>query len=335
MRSLQPPTLEAIHTARQRLAGTILHTPLVKFESGSNDFSRSKATATEVATTEIYLKLENLQPTGSFKVRGAGNALLSAGSSQLRDGVWTASAGNMGQALAWYAQKLGIPCTVVVPDNVSPLKKAKIEAFGAQTRVVPFAQYQEIQRQRAFDEMCGALIHPFADAAMMAGNGVIGLELLDALPDLDAVVIPYGGGGLSCGLAAALRAVKPAIKIYAAEVETGAPFAGSFAAGQPVEVPYRHSFVNGIGAPYVFPEMWDLAFGLLDGSIAVSVAQTAEAIRLMALNQHIIVEGAGAVSLAAALTGQAGNGKVACLVSGGNLDLEHLNIILRGEVPIV
>ncbi|MFZ5822229.1 MAG: threonine ammonia-lyase [Chloroflexota bacterium] len=333
MRSLQPPTLEAILPARQRLAGTILHTPLVKFESGSNDFSRAKAT--EVATTEIYLKLENLQPTGSFKVRGAGNALLSAQPSQLRDGVWTASAGNMGQALAWYAQKLGIPCTVVVPDNVSPLKKAKIEAFGAQTRVVPFARYQEIQRQRAFDEMRGALIHPFADAAVMAGNGTISLELLDDLPDLDAVVIPYGGGGLSCGMAAALRAVKPAIKIYAAEVETGAPFAGSFAAGRPVDVPYRHSFVNGIGAPYVFPEMWDMAFGLLDGSIPVSVAQAAEAVRLLAVNQHIIAEGAGAVSLAAALTGQAGNGKIACLVSGGNLDLEHLNIILRGDVPIV
>jgi threonine dehydratase len=335
MQTLQPPTLEAIHSARQRLVGKMLRTPLVKFDARSCDFSRFTTDTTEVVPAQIYLKLENLQATGSFKVRGAGNALLSAGSSQLREGVWTASAGNMGQALAWHAQKLDIPCTVVVPDNVSPLKKAKIEDFGAQTFIVPFARYQEIQRQRACDEMRGTLIHPFADEAVMAGNGTIGLELLDDLPDLDAVVIPYGGGGLSCGMAAALRAVKPAIKIYAAEVETGAPFAGSFAAGKPVEVPYRHSFVNGIGAPYIFPEIWDMAFGLLDGSIAVSVAQAAKAIRLMALNQHIIAEGAGAVSLAAALTGQAGNGKIACIVSGGNLDLEHLGTILRGEVPIV
>lgn len=321
--------LQDIQSSRQRLAGVILRTPLVRFDVRRSDFNRLTINADEADPTEIYLKLENLQPTGSFKVRGAGNALLS----QPGEGVWTASAGNMGQALAWYAQKLGIPCTVIVPDNVSALKKAKIEAFGAQTRIVPFAQYQEIQRQGAFDEMRGRLIHPFADEAVMAGNGTIGLELLEDLPDLDAVVIPYGGGGLSCGIAAALRAVKPGVRIYAAEVESGAPLAASLRAGQPVEVPYRHSFVNGIGAPYVFPAMWDMASGLLDGSIPVSVAQAAEAVRLLATNQHVIAEGAGAVSLAAALTGQAGRGKIACIVSGGNLDLEHLSIILGGGVP--
>lgn len=333
MTVLRPPTLKDIQSSRQRLAGAILRTPLVRLEVHSSNFTRLTANAAEAAVTEIYLKLENLQPTGSFKVRGAGNALLSAQPSQLGEGVWTASAGNMGQALAWYAQKVGIPCTVIVPDNVSPLKKAKIQAFGAQTRIVPFAQYQQIQRQGAFDEMRGRLIHPFADEAVMAGNGTIGLELLEDLPDLDAVVIPYGGGGLSCGIAAALRAVKPGVRIYAAEVEIGAPLAASLQAGQPVEVPYRHSFISGIGAPYVFPAMWDMASSLLDGSIPVSVAQAAEAVRLLATNQHVIAEGAGAVSLAAALTGQAGRGKIACIVSGGNLDLEHLGTILRGEVP--
>ncbi len=256
-------------------------------------------------------------------------------SSQLKAGVWTASAGNMGQALAWYARKLGIACTVVVPDTVSPLKKAKIEGWGAQTHIVPFARYQEIQRERACDEMRGVLIHPFADMAVMAGNGTIGLELLEDLPDLDAVVIPYGGGGLSIGIAAALRAVKPGVKIYAAEVKSGAPLAASFQAGRPVEVPYQHSFVNGIGAPFVFPGMWEMASALLDGSIPVSVAQVAEAVRMIALRQRVIAEGAGAVALAAALTGRAGGRKIACIVSGGNLDLEHLVTILRGEIPIV
>ncbi len=332
MTTLQPPTLEAIQSARQRLAGPILHTPLVKFESGSNDFSRSKA---EVATTEIYLKLENLQPTGSFKVRGAGNALLSTTASQRQDGVWTASAGNMGQALAWYARNLGVACTVVVPDSVSPLKKARIEACGAQTCIVPFARYQQIQRQGAFEQMRGLLIHPFADGAVMTGNGTIGLEILEDLPDLDAVIVPYGGGGLSCGIAAALRAVKPGVKIYAAEVETGAPLAASLRAGRPVDVPYRHSFVNGIGAPYVFPAMWDMASSLLDDSIVVSVEQAAKAIRLLAVNHHVIVEGAGAVSLAAALSGRPGSGKIVCLVSGGNLDQEHFMTILQSKVPVV
>ncbi len=327
MNGLQSPTLEAIRFARQSLAGKILRTPLVKVEAGSGHPG--------IAPADIYLKLEVLQPTGSFKVRGAGNALLSLPPLQREAGVWTASAGNMGQALAWFAQSLGIPCTVVVPDTVSPLKKARIEALGAQTCAVPFARYQEIQRQRACDEMRGMLIHPFADTAVMAGNATIGLELLEDLPDLDAVVIPYGGGGLSCGIAAALRAVKPAIEIYAAEVESGAPLAASFQAGRPVEVPYQHSFVNGIGAPFVFPGMWEMASALLDGSIPVSVAQAAEAVRMLALNQRIIAEGAGAVALAAALTGRAGGGKIACIVSGGNLDLEHLITILRGEIPIV
>ncbi len=328
MNGLQSPTLEAIQSARQSLAGKILRTPLVKVDACSGSAS--------IAPADIYLKLEVLQPTGSFKVRGAGNALLSLPPFQRERGVWTASAGNMGQALAWFAQKLGIPCTVIVPDTVSPLKKARIEALGAQTRAVPFARYQEIQRQRACDEMRGTLIHPFADAAVMAGNATIGLELLEDLPDLDVVVIPYGGGGLSCGIAAALRAVKPAIEIYAAEVESGAPLAASFQAGQPVEVPYRHSFVDGMGAPFVFPGMWEMASALLNGSIPVSVAQVAEAVRMLALNQRVIAEGAGAVALAAALTGRAGGGKkIACIVSGGNLNLEHLITILRGEIPIV
>jgi threonine dehydratase len=333
MTPLNIPTLEAIQSARQRLTGTIVRTPLVKFESCSSDFSRSRIVTTEVVTTpEIYLKLENLQPTGSFKVRGAGNALLLAKSSQLKDGVWTASAGNMGQALAWYARKLGVACTVVVPDDAPEVKVRAIEQLGAQIVTVPFVEYQAIQREGGYPGMKGMLVHPFADQAVMAGNGTIGLETLEDLPDVDIVLVPYGGGGLSCGIAAAIRASKPEVRVEAVEVATAAPLIGSLAAWKPVEVPYQSSFVSGMGAPFVFPQMWPLTGQLLDGSRVVELAQVAEAIRLLAERHHVIAEGAGAVALAAALAGPAGK-KVVCVVSGGNIASDHLIKISKGELP--
>jgi threonine dehydratase len=331
MTTLNIPPLAAIQSARQRLAGSILRTPLIKLDLCSDDFSRPLTTKV-VTTSEIYLKLENLQPTGSFKVRGAGNALLAADPSQLTDGVWTASAGNMGQALAWYARKLGIPCTVIVPDDAPQVKVKAIEQLGAQIVKVPFSDYQAIQREGASGEMKGRLVHPFADEAVMAGNGTLGLEILEDLPDVDTVLVPFGGGGLSCGIAAAIKANQPGAKVEAVEVATAAPLTGSFTAGKPVEVPYQSSFVSGMGAPFVFPQMWPLASQLLDGSRVVELAQVAWAIRLLAERHHVIAEGAGAVALAAALTQSAGK-KVVCVVSGGNIAAGHLTKILHGELP--
>ena len=351
MTTLNIPSLDSIHAARERLLGTILCTPLIKFDARSSDFpgitrqgkrSGFNSKETEVSTTpEIYLKLENLQPTGSFKVRGAGNALLVAEPSQLKDGVWTASAGNMGQALAWYAQKLGIACTVVVPDDAPDVKVKAIERLGAQTVKVSFAEYQSIQRESGHPDMRGVLIHPFADEAVMAGNGTIGLEILEELPDVDAILVPYGGGGLSCGIAASIRASRHQARIEAVEVATAAPLTGSFAAGKPVEVSYRSSFISGMGAPFVFPQVWPLASQLLHGSRVVELEQVSEAIRLLAERHHIIVEGAGAVALAAALQIVADSRfqsdcqfkKIVCVVSGGNINTVHLSKILQGEVP--
>jgi threonine dehydratase len=232
MTTLNIPTREAIQSARQRLAGTILRTPLVKFENRSDDFSRlGEGTTKVVSTPEIYLKLENLQPTGSFKVRGAGNALLSAEPSELKDGVWTASAGNMGQALAWYAQRLGVACTVIVPDDAPEVKVEAIEQLNAEIVKVPFAEYQAIQCEGGHPDMRGLLIHPFADEAVMVGNGTIGLEILEDLPDVDTILVPYGGGGLSCGIAAAIRASRPGVRVEAVEVATAAPLTRSLAPG--------------------------------------------------------------------------------------------------------
>ena len=304
------PAIGSIQAARTRLAATIVRTPLVRL-------NLPEASAT------ISLKLENLQPVGSFKMRGAGNAILASERGQLIDGVWTVSAGNMAQGVAWYARHLGLPCQVIVPDDAPQTKLEAIQSLGARIVKMPFADYQAIQQSHDCELMRGVLIHPFGDEAVMAGNGTIGLEILEDLPDVDAIIIPYGGGGLSCGIASAVRALRPQVKLYAAEVSTAAPFAASLAAGKPVEVPFTPSFVSGIGGPMVFPEMWELSRTLLDGSLVVELSDIAEAIRILCQRNHVVAEGAGAVALAAALSGQISAGTVACIVSGGNIDTHN------------
>jgi threonine dehydratase len=287
----------------------------------------------EDVPAEIWLKLENLQPIGSFKIRGAINAVALADPHALRSGIWTASAGNMGQGVAWAARELGVRCTVIVPDTAPEGKISAIERLGATIVPVPFMTWQEVFSTRSFEGVDGLMIHPFSDPHVMAGNATIGLEIVEDLPDVDAVLVPYGGGGLSCAIAAAVKQLRPAAKIFAVEVETGAPLAPSLAAGHPVEIQYRRSFVDGIGGSRVFPEMFDLATRLLDGSLVSSVADIAEAVRLLALRNHVIAEGAGAAGVAAALAGKAGPGKVACVISGGNIDGAKLAAILEGLVP--
>jgi threonine dehydratase len=318
--SAEPIPLEEIEAARDRLKSSILRTPLVRL-------------AVEDAPAEIYLKLENLQPMGSFKVRGAGNALSSIESDRVSAGLWTASAGNMAQAVAWHARRLGVPCTVVVPDTAPATKLDAVRRLGGTIERVPFDEWIGLFETRQRDGMTGLFVHPFSDRAVMAGNGTIGLEILEDLPDVDTVLIPYGGGGLSCGIASALRALKPDVAIHACEVGTAAPLAPSLSAGKPVEVQFAQSFVDGIGAPRVFPEMFALASKLFDGSLVVDVHATAQVVRILAERNRVIAEGAGAVPVAAALEGKAGGGKIVCVVSGGNIDSAKLATILQGGVP--
>ncbi len=287
----------------------------------------------EDAPAEIWLKLENLQPIGSFKLRGAGNAMSLAPRERLAKGVYTASAGNMAQGVAWNAQRLGIACTVVVPDSAPQTKLAAIERLGARAVKLPYARWWQVLEDHGYPGIEGLFIHPVSDPAVIAGNGTIGLEILEDLPDTDAVVVPFGGGGLSCGIAAALRALRLKAKVFAAEVETAAPFAASLAAGRPVAVEHTPSFVDGIGGRSMLPEMWPLASALLAGSLVMSLAQIAAAVKLLAERNRVIAEGAGASSVAAALAGKAGGGKVVAVVSGGNIDPAKLAKILNGEVP--
>ncbi len=287
----------------------------------------------EDTRAEIWLKLENLQPIGSFKLRGAGNAMSLASREALAKGVYTASAGNMAQGVAWNARRLGIPCTVVVPNSAPQMKLAAIERLGAKAVPLPYARWWQVLEDHGYPGIEGLFIHPVSDPAVIAGNGTIGLEILEDLPDTDAVVVPFGGGGLSCGIAAALRALRPKAKVFAAEVETAAPFAASLAAGRPVAVEHTPSFVDGIGGKSMLPEMWPLASALLAGSLVMSITEVAAAVRLLAERNHVIAEGAGATSVAAALAGNAGAGKIVCVVSGGNIDPAKLAKILQGEVP--
>ena len=310
-----PLTLDEIERARERIADGAIRTPLVRLDA-------------DVPGTEIYLKLEVLQPVGSFKIRGAGSLIGSLSDEELAEGVWTTSAGNMAQAVAWYARRRGIPATVVMPDTAPDAKRSAAERLGATVIPVTFAEWIGVFRSRTYPGMRGAFVHPFSDRRVMAGNATIGLEVLEDLPDVDAVVIPYGGGGLSCGIASAVRAKAPNTRLFAAEVSTAAPLAPSLAAGEPVEIDFTPSFVDGIGAPVVFPEMFALARTLLDGSLVVTPDQAADAVRMLATRTHVVAEGAGGVPVAAALAGMAGAGTVVAVVSGAGIDASELAHIL-------
>ena len=303
-----PITHARAEEARRNIAGIALRTPLVRCYAD--------------APAELYLKLENLQPIGSFKIRGAANVMALTPREKLTRGVLTASAGNMAQGVAFCARRLGVPATVVTPDTAPATKIRAVERLGGRVIQVPFAEWWRTFETRAFPGVDATFIHAFDDLDVMAGNGTIALELLEDLPDLDAVVIPWGGGGLSCGIAAVLRERAPHIRIFAVEIETAAPLAASLAAGEPRTVDYKPSFVDGIGSKMVFANMFEHARRLLDGSLVVTLEQAARAMKVAAERNRIVAEGASACAIAAALSGRAGTGKVAAIVSGGNIDLD-------------
>jgi threonine dehydratase len=317
MEPLQPIPLAEIRAAQERLRSLVLRTPLVQL-------------VVEDAPAQIFLKLENLQPIGSFKVRGAGNAMLQATRAELADGVFTASAGNMAQGVAWNARRLGISSTAVVPDHAPETKLQAIRRLGGAITKVPFDEWWQILWSGEYEKCNGLFIHPVCNRAVIAGNGTIGLEILKDLPDVDTVIVPYGGGGLSSGIASAIRALRPQTKIYACEVETAAPLAPSLAAGEPQAVTYTASFVDGIGGKSLLPPMWPMVRDLLDGSLVMPLKAVASAVRLLAERNRVIAEGAGATSVAAALSAKAGGGKIVCVVSGGNIDSAVLARILTG-----
>ena len=317
---LEPPTLEAVQEARRRITGTALRTPLIALPSTPG-------------ATRILLKLENLQPIGSFKLRGAANAMALAAPDTLALGVYTASVGNMAQGVAWCARERGIPCRVIVPETAPENKLAAIARLGATAVKVPFDVWWAAMINHGHPGMDGLFIHPFADTNVMAGNATIGLELLEDAPELDTVLVPWGGGGLACGIASALRAVAPHVRVYAVELDAAAPLSASLARGEATAITPERTFVDGIGGRGVAPEMFALAQELLAGVLCVSLGQVAAAVKLLAEQCRVVAEGAGAAAVAAALVGVPDATSVACVVSGGNIDSHIFASILRGETP--
>jgi threonine dehydratase len=287
----------------------------------------------EDAPAEIWLKLESLQPVGAFKLRGAANAVLSAPPEAVAHGLVTTSTGNMAQGVAWMARELGVPATIVVPDNASLSKMAAVERMGGSIVRVPWDEWWGALMAGGVDGIDGFFVHPVSDDAVIAGNGTIGLELVEQLDDIDTVLVPWGGGGLSTGIASALHALSPTTKVYACEPENGAPLTAAFAQGEAVRVDFTPSFVDGAGAGALLPVMWAHAQPLLAGAFSISLERTAAAVKLLLERPHIVAEGAAALSVAAALEGLGGSGRVVCIVSGGNIDAKRLAAILDGRVP--
>ncbi len=308
-----------IDRARVVLDGIAVRTPLVRLDVESD--------------AEIWLKLELLQPVRSFKIRGAGNAVLQASDAELAGGVLTASAGNMAQGVAYAARLRGVPATIVVPEHAPQTKLDAIARLGGTAIKVPYEEWWQVLVTGRYEGADGLFVHPVDNQRVMAGNGTIGLELLEQLPDFDTVVVPYGGGGLLTGIASAVRSERPDVQFYAAEPETGAPVTATLAAGEPTAVEYKPSFVDGSGSRELIPGVWKHASELLAGAFALPLEEVAAAVRLLAERTRVVPEGAGALAVAAAVSGRVPGRKIVCIVSGGNIDTAVLVRILSGETP--
>jgi threonine dehydratase len=302
---VRPIELADINAARERIAGTVLRTPLVRFDD------------------RIYLKLENLQPTNAYKIRGGVSAVANLSDEARAKGVWTVSAGNAGQAVAYAARALGVPCTVVAIETAPQTKLERMRTLGARIVPVSYEVAWQACEVHGFDGVDGTFVHPFDNHDFIAGHGTMGLEILEDLPDVRTVICAIGGGGLITGVGSAIKAKRPEAQVLGAEPETAAPYAYSLREGGPCRFPdWQASFVDGAGGKGVSERMWQRMRPVTDGTITVTLDQTREAMRLIAEKSRAIAEGAGALALAAALTGQAGEGPIVCVVSGGNIDLD-------------
>ena len=307
---VRPISLDDIEQARTRIAGTVLRTPLVKLDLGTG-------------AAEIYLKLENLQPTNAYKIRGASNAVAHLSDAERARGVWTISAGNAGQGVAYAARKFGIPCSVVAIETAPQTKLDRMRALGATIVPVSYDDAWKAAETHAFEGLDGTFVHPFDNHDFIAGHATMGLEIIEDLPGVKTVIAAIGGGGLITGVGSAIKAKRPEVTVIGAEPETAAPYALSLREGGPRKFPdWQASFVDGAGGKSVTERMWQRMQPVTDGTITVTLDQTREAMRLIAEKSRTIAEGAGALSLAAALTGQAGRGPIVCIVSGGNIDLK-------------
>jgi threonine dehydratase len=318
--ALRLPTEDDVAAARNNIRGRAIRSPLLKLNA-------------DIPGTSIYIKLENLQPLGSFKIRPAVNVLQTMEPERLQRGVLTASAGNFGQGLAFAARAIGVPITVIVPETSAAIKATALAHLGATVIRVPFDDWWAALTRRSFPGVDGVFVHPVAESAVVAGNATIGAEIIEDLPTVNAVVVPFGGGGLISGIGAVMRRLGRAVRMVAAESAASQPAAAALASGHPVTVRHIQSFVDGMGSTTVLEEMWPLVRQNVDQAVCVSFAQITDAIRILATRHHVIAEAAGAASVAAAMAAMAGIGDIVCIVSGGNIAAPKLGAILNGQNP--
>ncbi len=318
---VEPVTLDAIRAAAERCGDIAIRTPMLTCDIPSATGAR------------VHLKLENLQPIGAFKARSVSNIVLSRPRDTLRDGLYTASSGNSALAMSWMAKRLGLAATALVPEGAPEAKLAPIRSLGGKVELLTYQQWWDVIVSAGCQDQSGCYIDAVRDPAALAGNGTIGLEILDQLADCDAVFAPFGGGGLISGIGCAIKALRPDIRLVGCELVSASPLGAALTAGRPVEVPFEVGFVSGVGVGSVLPEMWPLLRSLVDEVVTVSLADVTRMIGQVALSHHVIVEGAGAITIAAALNGQHGYKNVCAVVSGGNLDAAILADILTGRRP--
>jgi threonine dehydratase len=320
LEQVKPVGMNEIHAAQARLAGLAMITPVVACQAAPPGKT-------------VRLKLENLQPIGSFKIRPIGNAVRTRTPAQLAAGIYTSSSGNSALGVAWMARELGIAGTAVVPANAPAAKLDKLRRLGARIEMLSVEDWWRAIRVGRLSEQQGVYIDAVRDPACLAGDATVGLEILQQFPDVEAILVPFGGGGLACGIACAVRLLRPEVKIIACELETAHPCQAALAAGAPVETPHESGFVSGVGFNTVLPEMWPLIKSRVDSVITVSLAEVAAAIKVLVENNRVVAEGAGAIPVAAALSGRYEQSNVCAVVSGGNLDSAMLTTILQGGVP--
>lgn len=315
---LRAPSLAEIKEMRARISRYVFETPLLELDRDD---------------AAVYVKPESLQRLGAFKIRPASALLSSLDPGELKAGVLTASSGNFGAALAWMARELGVPASAVVPKNVAQAKLRRMREFGAGIHYVSDQEWWDVIVNRACPGLNGLYADAVCDRRAMAGNGTVGLEIVEQFPEVDTVLVPVGGGGLLCGIAAAVKALKPDVRIIACESELATPLSAALAAGRPVDVPVRSGFITGLGAPSVLPGIWPLLRQSVSECQVVSLEEVADAIRYMAEHCHLVAEGAGAVSVAAARSGRVKGRRIVCVVSGGNIGAHDLATILEGDIP--
>ena len=318
--TLRAANHDAIRTAQGRIAGIALRTPLIRLN-------------VDEAPAEIYLKLENLQPIGSFKLRPATNAILGLSPQQRAAGVYTASSGNMAQGVVYAARALGIDSTVLLPAHAPRVKRDALQRMGAAIRDLSDEHWWQVLNRHGDPDLPGSFIHPVANNDVIAGDATVGAEIVEDLPDVDTILVPFGGGGLAVGVASAMQALKPDTRVLAAESAHCAPLAASLEAGRPVDLDSEQTFITGIGIGTVLDEMWPLLESLLAGSAVASLAEITRAMALLFERNRVVAEGAGAAPVASALAGRAGSGKVVCVISGGNVHARHFIDVLQGNIP--